>query len=352
MHAGFRLDFFQAPVSRFNACPVRNSAWSVWAPFTEEVCMMKKGIWVLLLALPGVPLLAADPATHWAYPTKAERPTFPGDEGEETLRRIPGSSRTYTQGQIEDLANPPDWFPDKHHAPMPSIVQRGKGDVLACAACHLTSGHGHPESSHLSGLTAAYMMRQLADFKSGARKEPLRMGGFARAISDEDARQAVEWFAALKPAPWVKVVETDTVPKTYIGKGRMRFIAPGGETESIGIRVVELPQDPAGATRRDPRSGFMAYVPKGSIARGEALVTTGGAGKTLQCAICHGPDLKGLGDVPRIAGISPLYAARQLLSIQSGVRAGASAALMQQVVAKLSEEDVVSIAAYLATREP
>jgi len=310
---------------------------------------MKKCICVLLLALLGAPSRAAEPA-HWAYPNKIERNTAPGED-EPGPRQVPGSSKTYSQAQIDDLANPPDWFPGEH-APMPPIVEHGKGAVLACASCHLASGQGHPESSHLSGLTAAYMMRQLADFKSGARKEPLRMNGFAQALADEDARQATEWFATLKPAPWVKVVETDTVPKSYIGKGRMRFIAPGGEGEPLGNRVVELPQDPAGATRRDPHSGFSAYVPKGSVARGAVLVTTGGRGKTIQCAICHGSDLKGLGDVPRIAGISPLYAARQLLGVQSGARAGTSAALMKAVVANLSEEDIVAIVAYLATREP
>jgi cytochrome c553 len=312
---------------------------------------MRKPVFVaaLLLVLPAVPALAAESA-HWAYPNKIERATAPGEE-EPGPRQVPGSSRTYTQAQIDDLANPPDWFPDEH-PPMPEIVARGRGPILACASCHLTSGHGHPESSHLSGLTADYMLRQLADFKSGVRKEPLRMNGFAQAMSDDEARQAAAWFAARKAGSWVKVVETDTVPKSYIGKGRMRFIAPEGGTEPLGIRVVEFPQDPAGATRRDPRSGFTAHVPKGSIARGAALVTTGGGGKTIQCAICHGPDLKGLGDVPRIAGVSPLYAARQLLGIQSGARDGNSAALMKAVVANLNEEDIVAIVAYLATREP
>jgi len=305
---------------------------------------------VLLLALFSFPSVAADPP-QWAYPLKVERATAPGED-EPGPRQVPGSSKTYTQAQIDDLSNPPDWFPDEH-APMPQVVQRGRGNVVpACASCHLSSGHGHPESSHLSGLTAAYMMRQLADFKSGARKDSARMTGIGQALAEEDARAASEWFAALKPGFWVKVVETDTVPKTYIGKGRMRFIAPGGEAEPIGNRVVELPDDPARATKRDPRSGFVAYVPKGSIARGAALVTTGGPGKTVPCAICHGQDLRGLGDVPRIAGISPLYAARQLFGVQSGARAGNSAALMKQVVANLSEEDIVAIVAYLGTREP
>jgi len=94
------------------------------------------------------------------------------------------------------------------------------------------------------------------------------------------------------------------------------------------------------------------YAPLGSIARGEALVTTGGSGKTLACAICHGEGLKGLGDVPRLAGISPLYAMRNLWSFKTGDRAGSQSALMQASVANLTEENVVDIAAYLATLDP
>ena len=48
---------------------------------------------------------------------------------------------------------------------------------------------------------------------------------------------------------------------------------------------------------RDPRSGFTAYVPTGSIKKGEALV------KAKQCALCHGEGLKGLGPVPPLAAM-------------------------------------------------
>jgi cytochrome c553 len=73
---------------------------------------------------------------------------------------------------------------------------------------------------------------------------------------------------------------------------------------------------------RDDGSPFVAYVPVGSIKKGEALVTTGGAGKTLRCAICHGQDLKGLGNVPFLAGRSPSYLVRQIYDIQKGMRKG------------------------------
>jgi cytochrome c553 len=95
----------------------------------------------------------------------------------------------------------------------------------------------------------------------------------------------------------------------------------------------------------------VAYVPPGSIARGEALVSTGG-GKTMPCATCHGRNLQGSGDVPAIAGRHPNYIVRQLWDIQNGDRGGPSAALMQPVVEKLSNDDMLAIAAYVASRKP
>ena len=97
---------------------------------------------------------------------------------------------------------------------------------------------------------------------------------------------------------------------------------------------------------------LLAYVPPGSIAKGEAIVTTGGGGKTLPCAICHGPGLKGLGDVPNIAGRSPGNIARQIYYFQTGDRGGPNATLMKGVVEKLNGDDVLAISAYVASLEP
>ena len=108
----------------------------------------------------------------------------------------------------------------------------------------------------------------------------------------------------------------------------------------------------SGSRLRDPHSGFVAYVPVGSLAKGEALVTAGGGGKTIPCGICHGPDLKGLGDVPDIAGRSPSNIARQLYYMQTGERSGDSVALMKAVVDKLNGDDIVAIAAYVTSRDP
>jgi len=265
--------------------------------------------------------------------------------------RIPGSSKTYTRADIENLAAPPDWFPEEN-APKPEIVLRGRGAVLACGACHLMSGLGHPESADLTGLRASYIIQQLQDFKSGVRKDMSRMNTISAAMTDDEMKQAAEWFAARKPAVWNRVVETATVPKTYIGPGRMRYPHPDKTTEPTGSRVITLPEDATRARNRDPKSGFIANVPVGSIARGKALVETGGNGKTIACTICHGDNLKGLGDVPRLAGVHSIYIARQLYIFKNGERNGVDAQLMKKPVAQLTDDDIVAISAYLGSLAP
>ena len=279
----------------------------------------------------------------WAFP--AINGSLPVEEGP---KNVPGSARSYTPAQIDDLSNPPDWFPDDH-APAPALVQKGHGAALACGACHLMSGEGHPESAGLTGFTAGYLTQQMADFKSGARKDAARMNAIAKDVSDEESRQVAEWLAALKPGSWTKVVEADTVPKTFVGQGRMRFVQSGGGTEPIGNRIITVPQDQARARNRDPRSGFIAYVPPGSIARGKALVENGAAGKTIACGICHGDSMRGLGNVPRLAGLHPIYIARQLYLFKDGSRNGIDAQLMKKPVARLTDEDILAISAYLGS---
>ncbi len=266
---------------------------------------------------------------------------------------IPGSSKEFSPAEVASSSNPPDWFPDEH-GPAPRIVKDETGATKnACGTCHLMSGQGHPESADIAGLPAEYIVRQMEYFKSGARKDDDRMGPIAKVVSDEDVRQAAEYFAAIKPIPWVQVIETATPPKTYVSSAaRHRVLSPEGGTEPIGHRIIEIPKDPDRTIHRDPHSPFIAYVPPGAIARGEALVKSGGSGTPTACATCHGEDLKGLGEVPRLAGLQPVYIARQLICIQNGSRNGADDASMQKVVANLSEDDVIAISAYLGSLPP
>jgi cytochrome c553 len=176
------------------------------------------------------------------------------------------------------------------------------------------------------------------------------MIAFAKAMTDEEIQQAAAYFGAMRWTQWIRVVEVNAVPKTRI-QGGMFLRLEGNETEPIGNRIIEVPENTERTeVLRDPRSGFIAYAPMGSIKRGQALVTTGGNGRTIACAACHGANLEGIGPVPGIGGRSPSYLVRQMHDMQTGARKGSWSELMKPVVEKLTAEDFVSIAAYVASR--
>ena len=308
---------------------------------------------VFLLAA-GLPAYAAEGPPEWAYPVNP--PDFKPPEEDGVPRRVPGSSATYSVTQLRDRFIAPVWHPSEH-PPLPPVVAQGrKPDVFACGFCHRADGPGGPENANLAGQPAAYIMQQMVDFRSGARKTSVAkrnvdlMISLSKPMTDAEIADAAAYFAALKPRAVIKVVETDTVPKTFITFNHLAAL-PSGEKEPIGNRIVEVPEVLEQFANRDTHAQFIAYVPPGSVKRGEALVKTG-AGKTVQCTICHGPDLKGLGNMPGIVGRSPSYMVRQLYDLKSGARAGPYSSMMKPVVAELSVDDMAQIAAYLATQAP
>jgi cytochrome c553 len=307
---------------------------------------------------PGDIVVASEPTSGfpaWAYPWDPEYKAPPADDA---LQRVPGSTETFSLAQARNLYFSPDWHPDDHPS-MPEVVSRGREpDVRACGSCHRAEGTGGPENSSLAGLPAAYIVQQMADFRSGARRfsgperaPTMLMIAGARAVTDAEVQAAAEYFSALKPKQNIKVIETDVVPGSYVA-ANFRVISEGGDEEPIGSRILETPEHVEHFELRDSRVQFLAYVPIGSVARGEALARTGGDGRTIACAACHGPDLKGLGPIPGIAGRSPSYIVRQLYDFRQGNRAGIGSALMKPSVERLSEEDMISLAAYLATLAP
>jgi cytochrome c553 len=294
----------------------------------------------------------------WAYPVvPAGAPASP-DDGQP--KRVPGSAREFTRAQIGARGAPvTDWHPDEHPA-MPAIVGQARANppLLACGYCHLPNGAGRPENASLAGLTPAYFKQQVRAFQTGERPGPVatrapqnNMIATVKAMTDAELDQAAAYFAALKPVSFLKVIEADTVPKTTVA-GWMLAAIPGGGTEPIGHRIVEIAEDFARFELRDSRNPYVAYVPRGSLKRGAELVATGAGGKTLPCAICHGPDLKGLADIPRLAGRSPSYLMRQLYDLKHGARTGGQTVLMTAVVANLAEEDMLAISAHLASLAP
>ena len=314
-----------------------------------------RGWWmsVLVAAMaPAWPALAAElPA--WAYPLPSPDHKPAADDG--SIRRVSGSTVGYTLGQVRDLFSAPDWHPEDHPK-MPDIVAAGrKPDIYACGFCHRAEGTGGPENTNIAGLPAAYIIQQMADYKSGARTTAMPerlpqklMMALSKNVTGDEVKAAAAYFAALKPKANLRVVETATVPQNFVASW---FFADrkNGQTEPLGRRILEMPEDLEQFELRDTRSTFVAYVPVGSIQRGADLVE-GRTDKTPACAGCHGTDLKGDNVFPPIAGRSPTYVVRQLYDFQVGARAGRGATKMKASVKNLDHDDMIAVAAYLATR--
>jgi cytochrome c553 len=307
-------------------------------------------------------LRAAPEPPAWAYaipvPPPGGAPAAPAPP-DTSAKQVPGSSLSFTRQQISDGFGPADWFPGDHPA-MPDIVAHGKRpDARACGLCHYPNGKGRQENAGVSGLPVSYFIQQMNDFRNGVRKsaDPRKantnaMIAIAKAMTPDEIKASAEYFAAMKWTPWIRVVETGTVPK-MVSRGGIWIPVEPKQEEPIGVRIVETPENPERTEiLRDPRSGFIAYAPVGSIKKGEALVKAGGNGKTVECGVCHGADLQGLGPVPGIAGRSPSYLVRQMYDMQAGARAGEWTELMKPVVTKLTDEDLVNIAAYVSSRMP
>ena len=336
---------------------------------------MRNWKWGFVLAVAIIPAVSARTPQQgtaaapppWAYGLESETGAPPpdrpdsdarGGKDDGTLRHLPESKFSFTLTQLRNNFGPADWYPEDH-PPMPEIVAHGhKPDVVACSFCHYPNGKGRPVNTNLAGLPYDYILHVLDEFKNGQRgsadtrkANTTQMIKFATLMTDDEKKDAAKYFSSMKWTPWVRVVEGDTVPKMQVANG-IFIRMPGNETQPLGDRIIETPENvEATEVLRDDRSGFVAYVPVGSIKRGEALVMTGDGGKTVRCTTCHGADLFGMDPIPGLAGRSPSYIVRQLYDMQHGFRSGEWEEQMKPVVAKLSNEDMLSIAAYLASRK-
>ncbi len=290
----------------------------------------------------------AEELPPWAYP-----PLLPYEPSRNSaLLSVPGSDRQYTQGEIDSGYKVADWFPAEH-PPMSRVVAAGgPAAVRACAMCHLPNGAGHPESADLAGLPAAYAIAQLRAFKSGTRTGPRAgsMASIAAGISDQDLRASAEYFAQLKSVVWSRIVESATAPMTRLGLGAVRYRADEGSQEPLGERIISVPEDDKLALRRDDHSGFVEFVPPGSVTRGKALVERSMSG--INCATCHGPSLTGQGEIPPIAGRLALVTFRALNDISLGYRTTPGALAMRASVPQLGQGEMIAMAAYLASLPP
>jgi len=292
---------------------------------------------------------AARPFPDCAYPA-APAP----EDG--VKRELPGAAYKFSRSEAYFDYGPADWYPGDHPR-MPDIVAKGKqsAGIRACALCHFPNGQGKMENGGVAGLPAAYILRQLREFKNGTRRssDPRKantneMAQIARLLTDDEANAAANYFASTKWRPWVKVVEAALAPAVRSTTNGLFLPIAEGAPIPLGDRIIEVPENPERTDlMRDPRSGFIAYVPVGSISKGEALATTGD--KNKQCGLCHGPDLKGTGSVPGIAGRTASYLMRQLWDMKQGARKSQT---MTPLVAKLDIEDMIDLVAYIASRVP
>ncbi|HEY0265818.1 MAG TPA: c-type cytochrome [Rhizomicrobium sp.] len=318
--------------------------------------MRKLGLFLGLsvLAIGGAAIAqGADTPPSWAYPVP--KPSGPPAKPDNTaMKRVPGSKLRFTEAGVSDRFVVPDWFP-KEHPPMPDVVAHGrKPQVFACGYCHLPNGQGRPENASLAGQPAGYILEQVQEMRAGRRKTSVLMGSIksmyavAGAVTDDEVKIAADYFSRLKYKKWIRVVETDTAPKTSISSHNMMIRAAG--REPIAGRILEIPENLERTELRDPRSGFVAYVPKGSLARGKTLVESGAG--AFPCVSCHGATLHGDGNVPALAGRSPSMIVRQLYDFKHGTRSGPAADPMRTEVANMTDEQAVNIAAYLASLKP
>lgn len=304
-------------------------------------------------AVAGALAQGQDGPPEWAYPVNP--PNFQRAPDDGTIRRVPDSAAGFTLTQVRDLFAAPDWHPDDH-PPMPEIVATGrKPDVFACGVCHRADGPGGPENASLFGLPAEYIVQQTVLFKTGQRTNSAPrvatdlMVKLSKGVADQELKQAAAYFASIKPRSNITVVEAETVPRTQV---RDLFLAPmdGGEKEPIGRRIIEIPENVEHFVSRDSRARFIAYVPAGSVQKGRALAAN--TDLRVQCASCHGADLRGTTIAPSIAARSPTYMFRQLYDFKSGARKGANSELMKPVVENLGIDDMIALVAYSASLTP
>ena len=133
----------------------------------------------VVMATISLPAMAAD-LPEWAYPPLPK--LIPPDAV--VQKQMPGSTKTYTQAQIDDDFNVADWYPGDH-PPLPRVVEHGSPPaVRACAKCHLTSGDGHPESSSIAGLPVAYFIQQRSIPHLPNDERHIRRQGFSVSIRE------------------------------------------------------------------------------------------------------------------------------------------------------------------------
>jgi cytochrome c553 len=174
--------------------------------------------------------------------------------------------------------------------------------ALACANCHGKLGEGTQDVyfPRLAGKPSGYLLNQLEAFRVGRRKYP-PMNYLLEFQRTEFLRELAEYFAAQRPP-------------------------------------LRPPESPA--------------VSADLLNRGETLVTRGDAERNIPaCTSCHGPSLTGMEPgIPGLIGLRSKYISAQIGAFRYGTRTAAEPDCMQLVAARLTQQDVTAVAAWLASR--
>lgn len=171
--------------------------------------------------------------------------------------------------------------------------------AMPCVACHGADGLGLAAAGfpRLAGLPAAYVRKQLTDFSSGARSNPV-MQPLAKALTEAEIAAVSQAVAAMPfPAP-------ATVPRSEM---------PGNAAQKLALQGAWERQIPA-------------------------------------CVSCHGPAGVGVGDAfPALAGQPAAYLVAQLTAWQNGTRRNDPNDLMGHIAKSLTPEEVQGVAHYFAS---
>jgi cytochrome c553 len=184
----------------------------------------------------------------------------------------------------------------------PAATSASKGDPKAaesivtkvCVACHAADGNSPTAANpKIAGLNAEYINKQLADFKSGERKNPV-MAGIVKDLGAQDMQNLAAYFSAQQPKP---------------------------------------------GTSKDMELALLGQ----KIYRGGVQ----GAGVPA-CASCHGAQGKGIPvQFPRLAGQHGDYIYKQLNAFRVETRANDAAKMMRSIAAKMTDADMKAVASYI-----
>jgi len=178
-------------------------------------------------------------------------------------------------------------------AAKPDLAKGQATATQVCGACHTADGsRGSPANPILAGQHPEYLVKQLQEFKSGKRSNPV-MKGFAGTLSDDDMRNVAAFYASKSAKP-----------------------------------------------------GFAKN--KDSVKLGEKIYRAGIADKAVPaCAGCHSPNGAGIPvQYPRIGGQHADYAEAQLVAFRGGARV--NNAQMSSIAAKMSDAEIKAVADYVA----